>query len=83
MNFPISFLFILGLTCFFFIFDTSASCNPTTPCVGCLPQGQYCGGEIGHPGCDPTHVYECNPECGTCDYGVRESCKICGHLTCD
>ncbi|GES90067.1 hypothetical protein GLOIN_2v1838335 [Rhizophagus clarus] len=82
MNFSISFLFILGLTCFFFIFDTSAS-GISTSCVGCLPQGKYCGGEVGHPGCDPVHLYECNPECGTYDHGVHASCIECGKLICD
>ncbi|GES90040.1 hypothetical protein RCL_jg23824.t1 [Rhizophagus clarus] len=82
MNFSISFLFILVLTCFFFIFDTSANCSPTT-CICCRPQGQYCGGEIGGLDCDPTHVYECNTDCNTCDLGARASCEVCGHLICD
>ncbi|CAG8511702.1 6186_t:CDS:2, partial [Scutellospora calospora] len=42
-----------------------------------LPQGEYCGGQIR---CDPCHVYECNPQGGTCDYGYRDSC-ICAAVT--
>ncbi|CAG8696565.1 23853_t:CDS:2, partial [Gigaspora rosea] len=41
-----------------------------------LPQGQYCGG------CDNTHIYECNPQGGICDYGLRSSCAQCGELDC-
>ncbi|CAG8451119.1 26278_t:CDS:2, partial [Dentiscutata erythropus] len=52
--------------------------NTTCKCPK-LPQGQYCGGQIG---CNPNNVYECNPSGGTCEYGYRISCACCGKLTC-
>ncbi|CAG8693221.1 5609_t:CDS:2 [Cetraspora pellucida] len=66
--------------------DVSSQCVSTTckcpqPPNG-LPQGQYCGGYVGMIGCDHTHVYECNPQGGTCDYGIRDSCVQCGELNC-
>ncbi|KAF0492466.1 hypothetical protein F8M41_021718 [Gigaspora margarita] len=55
-------------------------CDYNTPCrCPKLPQGQYCGGQIG---CNPNNVYECNPFGGTCEYGYRVSCACCGKLTC-
>lgn len=45
------------------------------------PQGQYCGVytywvlNYGKGG-DVEHIYECNPQGGCCDYGVRNSCKL-------
>src|SRR5688572_22827906 len=33
-------------------------------------------------GCNPDNVYECSPSGEVCDYGPRDSCKLCGELTC-
>ncbi|RGB29435.1 hypothetical protein C1646_766586 [Rhizophagus diaphanus] len=83
MNGIIYHLFILGLLSFF-VFNTSASCDYNTKCTcdGGQPQGQYCGGYFVDPNCNNTHVYECNPQGGACDYGFRKSCADCGCLQC-
>ncbi|CAG8595560.1 12904_t:CDS:2, partial [Funneliformis mosseae] len=41
------------------------------------PQGQYCGDILPSSNCISGNVYECNPEGGACDYGVRKSCVEC------
>ncbi|CAG8434193.1 8208_t:CDS:2 [Diversispora eburnea] len=64
---------------------TSPSCNYNTACVcsSFSEQGQYCGGEIGGPDCNVTHVYECHANgTSSCDYGVRDSCVQCGAWHC-
>ncbi|CAB4481371.1 unnamed protein product [Rhizophagus irregularis] len=82
MNGTIYHLFILSLLSFF-VFNTSASCVSTScTCDGGRPQGQYCGGDFIDPNCNITHVYECNPQGGACDYGFRQSCADCGCLQC-
>ncbi|CAG8787881.1 31828_t:CDS:2, partial [Racocetra persica] len=67
--------------------NNKCTCNPNTACKcpqppNSLPQGQYCGGAPNMIGCNHTHVYECNPSGGVCEYGYRDSCAQCGALTC-
>ncbi|CAG8595227.1 1962_t:CDS:2, partial [Dentiscutata heterogama] len=54
--------------------------NTACKCPTGLPQGQYCGKQLG---CNRTSVYECSPSGGTCEYGYRDSCALCDALTCN
>ncbi|CAG8618158.1 28876_t:CDS:2 [Dentiscutata erythropus] len=77
------FLFLL----FFISFVTSdcdkiiyPTCNYSTSCK-CpkLPQGQYCGSQLG---CNPCNIFECNLTGGTCEYGYSIACSKCGAKNC-
>ncbi|KAF9885234.1 hypothetical protein FE257_000594 [Aspergillus nanangensis] len=58
------------------------SCK-ATKCVCNKVQGQFCGNTKINAACLNSHVYECNRSTGkACDYGVRNSCKKCGKLSC-
>ncbi|CAG8670377.1 10483_t:CDS:2, partial [Funneliformis mosseae] len=82
MNGSIHILFILGLL-FFFVFNTSASCGPTScRCPVGTKQGQYCGEQLPDPNCLAGYVYECNPSGAACVYGIRTTCVKCGCLQC-
>ncbi|PLB34233.1 uncharacterized protein BDW47DRAFT_129233 [Aspergillus candidus] len=57
-------------------------CKPSNcACIG--RQGQFCGDESINKACTNGHVFECNGNSGkSCDYGVRDSCRKCGKLSC-
>ncbi|CAG8789757.1 18535_t:CDS:2, partial [Dentiscutata erythropus] len=57
-------------------------CNykTTCKCPAKHPSGTFCSGEIG---CNKNNAYECPiPGFTTCEYGPRDSCKLCGKLVC-
>ncbi|KAK7046233.1 hypothetical protein R3P38DRAFT_2507254, partial [Favolaschia claudopus] len=44
--------------------------------------GTFCGDAALNPACTAGHVFQCNPNRNTCDFGVRKSCQQCGKLSC-
>ncbi|CAG8791723.1 8771_t:CDS:2 [Gigaspora margarita] len=79
MNSKCLFAFLLVI----FVSEVYPICDYKTKCkCPSTKQGQYCGKTLGVSGCDPTHVYECEPYGKVCDYGFRSSCAECGNLTC-
>ncbi|KAK2873781.1 hypothetical protein FQN49_002085 [Arthroderma sp. PD_2] len=58
------------------------ACTPSS-CVCNGIQGQFCGDENINSACKNGHVYECAQDAGNaCDYGLRDSCRQCGKLSC-
>ncbi|KAL2105510.1 hypothetical protein VUR80DRAFT_8248 [Thermomyces stellatus] len=56
-------------------------CIPTECSCQGVPNGLFCGD--GLLGCVEGHVYQCGDDGQkSCDFGVRESCQICGELEC-
>ncbi|CAG8758857.1 22554_t:CDS:2, partial [Gigaspora margarita] len=64
------------------IYGALSECNYKTTCKCPVkhPSGTFCGGEIG---CNKNNAYECPiPGSTTCEYGSRDSCKLCEKLFC-
>ncbi|KAJ7189357.1 hypothetical protein GGX14DRAFT_529717 [Mycena pura] len=53
---------------------SKCSCNGTP--------GLFCGDSSVNSACASGHVFQCNANKKTCDFGVRKSCQQCGKLGC-
>ncbi|CAG8821841.1 12353_t:CDS:2, partial [Dentiscutata erythropus] len=76
------FIVFVLLCLVFFALIVSSVCdyNTTCKCPAKHLSGTFCGDDIG---CNKDNVYECPiPGSTTCEYGPRDSCKLCGKLVC-